>query len=207
MSAKFAVIKGKVVVEGHLGAEDSAALQAKYKSTQVFELRRLKHADLAFLKSFDGLRELSLVNVKVDEASALASLGKLHKLLLNGVTVRAGFSFLEQLEQIGELHLLNQPGELCLPDLGGLASLTKFRVWGCKRFSDVFILRGAPKLEEVEFIDTALGPDDLRVLFEKTSIKYINARFRTKRDNEVFSRYLTEFGKSQYRDPGDRAAP
>ncbi|KYF53237.1 hypothetical protein BE08_22850 [Sorangium cellulosum] len=180
---------------------EEEVVRARYRDRKIFEFWRTSHASLLFLKDLSDVEDLSFVNAKIEDASALSCLSTLKRLFLNGVRVSSGFGFLATLDQIEELHLLNLRGELVLPDLGGLGSLRRFRVWGCKRFSDASVLKGVRDLEEVELVDTALGPDDLLVLFEKASVKYIDSRFGTKRHNDAFSEYLVKFNKKQYRDP------
>ncbi|WP_437638390.1 hypothetical protein [Sorangium sp. So ce854] len=201
MPKNVRVVKGKVVVEGEFASLEEEVVRARYRDRKIFEFWRTSHASLSFLKDLDGVEELSFVNAKIEDPSALSCVSTLRKLFLNGVRVGSGFGFLAMLDQIEELYLLNLKGELALPDLGRLGSLRKFWVWGCKRFLDASVLKEVRDLEEVEFIDTAMGPDDLLVLFEKASVKYINARFGTKRHNDVFSEYLVKFNKKQYRDP------
>ncbi|WP_437991875.1 hypothetical protein [Sorangium sp. So ce145] len=194
-------MKGKVVVEDKFTSLEEEVIKARYGSKSVFEFWRTNHASLSFLKELSGIEDLSFVNAKIEDPSSLSCLTTLKRLFLNGVKVSSGFGFLSDLSRVEELHLLNMKGELALPSLEGLGSLKSFRVWGCKRFSDASALKEVRGLEEVEFIDTAMEPDDLLVLFEKASIKYIDSRFRTKRQNDVFSEYLVKFNKSQYRDP------
>ncbi|WP_438019318.1 hypothetical protein WMF18_09710 [Sorangium sp. So ce315] len=201
MSKNIRVVKGKVVVEGKFTSLEEEVVRARYRDRKVFEFWRTSHASLSFLKDLADVEGLSFVNAKIEDPSALSCLSSLKKLFLNGVRVSSGFGFLATLGQIEELYLLNLKGELVLPDLEGLGSLRKFRVWGCKRFSDASVLKGVRDLEEVEFVDAGMVPDDLLVLFEKASIKYINCRFGTKRHNDAFSEYLVKFGKKQYREP------
>ncbi|WP_434046605.1 MULTISPECIES: hypothetical protein [Sorangium] len=201
MSKNISIVKGKVVVEGKFTSLEEEVVRAKCRGRKILEFWRTSHASLSFLRGLIGVEELSFVNAKIEDPSALSCLSTLKRLFLNGVRVRSGFGFLATLEQIEELHLLNLKGELVLPDLEGLDSLRKFCVWGCKGFSDASVLKGVRHLEEVEFIDTAMGPDDLLVLFEKASIKCVDSRFRTKRHNDTFSEYLVKFNKRQYRDP------
>ncbi|WP_437783601.1 hypothetical protein [Sorangium sp. So ce1097] len=201
MSKNIRIVKGKVVVEGKFTLLEEEVVRVKHRDRKIFEFWRTSHASLSFLKDLSGVEDLSFVNAKIEDPSALSCLSTLKRLFLNGVRVSSGFGFLATLGQLEELHLLNLKGELVLPDLEGLGSLRKFRVWGCKRFLDASVLKGVRDLEEVEFIDTAMGPDDLLVLFEKASVRYIDARFGTKRNNDVFSEYLVKFGKKQYREP------
>ncbi|WP_437857178.1 hypothetical protein [Sorangium sp. So ce363] len=194
-------MKGKVVVEDKFASLEEEVIKAKYGSKRVFEFWRTNHVSLSFLTGLSDIEDLSLINAKIEDPSALSCLTTLKRLFLNGVKVSSGFGFLSGLSQIEELYLLNLKGELALPSLKGLDSLKTFRVWGCKRFSDVSVLEEAQGLEEVEFVDTAMEPDDLLVLFEKASIKYINSQFRAKKQNDVFSEYLVKFNKNQYRGP------
>lgn len=62
-----------------------------------------------------------------------------------------------------------------------------------KDFSDVSILKETKNLEEVELVGTALEPDDLLPLFERNSIKWISAQFKTKKQNDIFSGYLEKY--------------
>lgn len=200
MSATAKILKGTVSIEGQLSRANEAALAKKYAGKTSFNLRRMKLESLSFLGAFEGIRDLSFVNVKVADASALTELGALERLFLNGVTVGAGFGFLSKLAALEELHLLNLRGPLELPSLTDLGALTKFRVWGCKGFSDLSILQEVPNLEELELVDTALEPDDLLPLLGKTSVRFVAAQFKTKKHNDVFSEHLTKFGKTRYRE-------
>ena len=138
--------------------------------------------------------------MKVADPRALAEIGTLRRLFLNGFTSAAGWGFLADLTQIEELHILNTRGALVLPDLQRLDHLRTFRIWGCKGLSDLSILTDVPHLEEVELVDTALAPDDLLPLLEKPSIAYLSATFATKRDTDRFDEYLDTYGKRAFRE-------
>lgn len=200
MPGKIRIIKGKVVVEGSFTASEEGILRARHSSRRTFEFWRTHHRSLSCLLELSELEELSLINAKVEDPSALSGLKTLRTLRLNGVKVSAGLEFLAGLSQVETLHLLNMRGPLTLPDLGGLAALRTFRVWGCRGLADVSPLTGAPNLEEVELIDTGLEPDDLTALLEKPSVQYIHAQFRTKKHNDLFVERLNKLHKKRFRE-------
>lgn len=200
MSKNISLLKGKVVIEGKLSEPDQEFLIEKYKSKKIFELWRTQLKSLAFLKNLPKMESLSLINTKVEDPGALAEISTLKNLFLNEFKPSSGWDFLANLTQIEELHILNTKGELALPDLQKLDNLKAFRIWGCKGFADISILKNVPNLEEVELVDTALTPEKLLPLFEKPSVKYLNAPFSTKKDNELFQEYLNKYGKKAYRE-------
>lgn len=200
MTKNVSLLKGKVVVQDKFSSVEEETLNKKYKDKMEFEFWRTNLQSLSFLESFDKIKSLSLINTKLDDTSALSRLDTLDRLFLNGIKPASGWAFLENLKQIRELHILNIKGEFVIPSLGELDSLRTFRVWGCKGFADVSSLLGVPNLEEVELIDTALLPEDLLDLFAKPSLRYVNARFSTKKNNDLFAEYLLKFNKKQYRD-------
>lgn len=200
MTKNVSLLKGKVVVQDKFSSAEEEILNKKYKGKTVFEFWRTSHQSLCFLESMENIESLSLINTKIDDATALADLNTLNHLFLNGIKLKSGWDFLADLKQIRELHILNIKGELTLPNLAKLDSLNTFRIWGCKGLGDVSFLLGVPKLEEIELIDTALQPDDLLGLLAKPSVRYVNARFNTKKNNDLFLEYLQKFNKKQYRD-------
>ena len=200
MSKNISLLKGKVVIEGKLSESDQEFLIEKYKSKKVFELWRAQLKSLSFLKNLPKIESLSLINTKVEDPDALSEIGSLGNLFLNELKPGSGWGFLANLTQIEELHILNIKGELILPDLHKLNHLKAFRIWGCKGFADISILKNTLKLEEVELVDTALTPEKLLPLFEKPSIKYLSSSFSTKKENELFQEYLDRYGKKAYRE-------
>jgi hypothetical protein len=198
VSKHVTVVKGKVLVQDQFTSVEEALVRTKHRNKSVFEFWRTRHASLEFLSDFEKLEELSLINATIATPESLSKLRGLKKLFLNGAKFASGYGFLAHLDQIEELHLLNVRGAFTLPDLEPLASLRTFRVWGCKGFADASVLNAAPRLEELEFIDTALTPEALTALFEKESVKYLSARFGTKRENDAFSQLSTTYGKARY---------
>jgi hypothetical protein len=194
------VVKGTVVVEDTFSEAELGQLVGRHRSRTAFELRRTRHTSLAFLTDLPAIESLSLVSVKVGDARALSQVGTLRTLFLNGITAGAGWDFLADLVQIHHLHILNTRGELALPDLSGLARLTSFRAWGCRGLDDVSILSGAPRLEEVELVDTGLTPEQLVPLLEKPSVRYLSSSFRRRQDAELFQQYLDRAGKKAHRE-------
>lgn len=195
MSKNIGLLKGTVVIEGELLGAEQELLAKKYKSKKVFELWRAQYPSLVFLKKFPCLEKLSLIKVKIKDAHALSEISTLKNLFLNEARFDCGWNFLSDLTQIEELYILNARGELVLPDLGKLDQLKVFRIWGCKGLSDISILKNARQLEEVDLVDTALTPDKLLPLFEMPSVRYINASFGTKKDSDLFQKYLDKYGK------------
>jgi len=114
------VVKGTVVVEGTFSESD---LVRRHASRREFELWRMRLASLAFLTDLPAIERLGLINVKVADPRALAELGTLRNLFLNGFTSASGWGFLAELAQIEELHILNTRGPLVLPDLRRLDHL------------------------------------------------------------------------------------
>ena len=86
-----------------------------------------------------------------------------------------------------------------LPDLGKLDQLKVFRIWGCKEFSDISVLKNARQLEELDLVDTAVTLENLLPLIKKSSVKYINATFSRKKDRDLFQDYLDKFGKKLFK--------
>jgi hypothetical protein len=166
MSKKINLLKGKVVIEGELLESEQELLVKKYKSKKIFELWRAQYPSLVFLKNLPCLENLSLINVKVDDASALPEMSTLKNLFINGAKFGCGWGFLADLTQIEELHILNLRGEFVLPDLGELDQLKVFRIWGCKGLSDISVLKNVRQLEEVDLVDTGLTPDNLLPLLK-----------------------------------------
>lgn len=200
MSKNISLLKGKVVIEGKFSEPEQEFLIEKYKSKKVFEFWRTQLKSLTFLKNLTMMESLSLINTKVEDPNALSEIGTLKNLFLNEFKPGSGWGFLANLTQIEELHILNTRGELILPDLQKLDQLKTFRIWGCKGFADISILKNTPNLEEVELVDTALTPEQLLPLFEKPSVKYLSSSFNTKKDNELFQVYLDKYGKKAYRE-------
>ncbi|KQR17398.1 hypothetical protein [Cellulomonas sp. Leaf334] len=198
MPKNIRVVQGTVVVEGSFS--ESELLVGRYTSRRDFELWRSQHASLAFLTNLPVIERLGLINVKVADPRALAELGTLRSLFLNGFRSASGWGFLADLTQIEELHILNTRGPLVLPDLQRLDHLTTVRIWGCKGLSDITMLTDVPHLEEVELVDTALTPDDLLPLLEKPSIAYLGSSFARKRDTDLVDEYLDRYGKKAYRE-------
>ena len=122
----------------------------------------------------------------------------MRSLFINTSAIAAGFDFLADLAQVEELHLLNHRGPLTLPALEGMAALKRFRVWGCKGFTDISVLAEVPQLEEVELIDAGLEPEDLKPLITKPTIRYVNAQFATQSRNAHFTELLAKYGKGKY---------
>ena len=191
------VVKGTVVVEETFSQAD---LVRRHASRREFELWRMRLASLAFLTDLPAIERLGLINVKVADPHALAEIGTLRNLFLNGFTSASGWGFLAELTQIEELHILNTRGKLVLPDLARLDHLKTFRIWGCKGLSDISILTEVPHLEEVQLVDTALTPDDLVPLLEKPSVGYLSSSFGTQRESKLFEEYLDTYGKKQWRE-------
>ncbi|MDQ0372712.1 hypothetical protein [Cellulomonas humilata] len=191
------VVKGTVVVEENFSQAD---LVRRHASRREFELWRMRLASLEFLKDLPAIERLGLINVKVADPHALAEIGTLRNLFLNGFTSAPGWGFLAELTQIEELHILNTRGKLVLPDLTRLDHLKTFRIWGCKGLSDISILTEVPHLEEVQLVDTALTPDDLVPLLEKPSVRYLSSSFGTQRESKLFEEYLDTYGKKQWRE-------
>ncbi|GEK21797.1 hypothetical protein CXY01_23170 [Cellulomonas xylanilytica] len=153
-----------------------------------------------FLRDLPALESLSLINVRVDDARALAEVGTLRRLFLNGIKPTPGWDFLAGLAQIEELQILNVRGPLVLPDLSGLDRLATFRIWGCRGLTDVSVLENTPLLEEVELVDAGLTPDDLGSLLEKSTLAYLSCTFATRRDTDRFHQDLDRYGKKEHGD-------
>ncbi len=200
MSKNISLLKGKVVIEGKLSEPEQEFLIEKYKSKKVFEIWRTQFKSLTFLKDLLKMESLSLINTKVEDPQALSEIGSLKNLFLNEFKPGSGWNFLANLSQIEELQILNTRGELALPDLRKLDHLKTFRIWGCKGFVDISILKNTPNLEEVELVDTGLTPEKLLPLLEKPSVKYLSSSFNTKKDNELFQEYLDKYGKKSFRE-------
>jgi hypothetical protein len=200
MSKNISLLKGKVVIEGKFSELEQAFLIEKYKSKKAFEFWRTQLKSLVFLKDLPNLESLGLINSKVENPGALSEISTLKKLFLNELKAGADWNFLENLTQIEELHILNTKGELILPNLLKLDHLKTFRIWGCKGFSDISMLKNVPNLEEVEFVDTALTPEKLLPLFEKPSVKYLSSSFSKKQDKELFLECLDKYGKKAFRE-------
>lgn len=200
MSKNVSLLKGKVVIEGKISGPEQEFLIEKYKTKKVFEIWRSQLKELSFLKNLPNIEVLSLINTKVEDSQALSQIGTLKNLFLNEFKPGSGWDFLAGLSQIEELQILNTRGELALPDLQKLGGLKIFRLWGCKGFTDISILNHAPNLEEVELIDTGLSPADLLFLFERPNVKYLNASFKTKKENDTFQEYLDRYGKKAFRE-------
>ncbi len=200
MSKNISLLKGKVVIEGKLSELEQEFLIEKYQSKKVFELWRTQLKSLTFLKDLRKMESLSLINTKVEDPQALSEIGSLKNLFLNEFKPGSGWNFLANLSQIEELQILNTRGELALPDLQKLDHLKTFRIWGCKGFADISILKNTPNLEEIELVDTGLTPEKLLPLLEKPSVKYLSSSFNTKKDNELFQEYLDRYGKKAFRE-------
>lgn len=200
MSETISLLKGKVVIKGKFSEPEENLLIEKYKSKKIFEFWRTQLKSLTFLKNLPKMESLSLINVKVEDPNTLCEIGTLKNLFLNEFKPGSGWDFLANLAQIEELHILNTRGQLILPDLQKLDQLKTFRLWGCKGFTDISILKNTPNLEEVVLVDTAVTLEKLLPLFEKPSIKYLRSPFSTKKDNELFQVYLDRYGKQAYRE-------
>lgn len=198
MPNNFRSIKGKVVIEDQFTLLEEEIVKTRYKNKKAFEFWRMNLKSLDFLKDLHAVEDLGLINVKIENAAALGDINTLKKLFLNQVRPASGWDFLAQLSQIGQLHLLNIRGSLTLPGFENLTSLKAFHVWGCKGFADISILKDTRNLEEVKFVGTALEPDDLLPLFERDSIKFVSAQFKTKQQNDIFLEYLEKYKKKQY---------
>lgn len=201
MSKNVSLRKGKVVIEDKFTASEEELIKSKHRAKKAFEFWRTRHTSLLVLKELSNIDDLSFINCKIGDPSALAHLATLKRLFFNGTQVSSGLGFLSDLSQIEELHLLNLKGNLTLPSFKNLDALKRFRVWGCKKLSDVSALEEVRNLEEVELIDTALEPDDLLALLKKPSTKYINPQFKTQRHNDAFAEYLARYNKSRHRFP------
>lgn len=198
MPKNIRIVHGTVVAEGRFSESD--LLVPRYTSRGDVELWRAELPSLAFLKNLPVLERLGLINVKVADPRALAEIGTLRNLFLNGFRSAAGWDFLADLTQIEELNVLNTRGQLVLPDLHRLESLRTFFAWGCRGLSDLSFLTEVPRLEEVQLVDTALTPDDLVPLLEKPSVAYVSATFATRREADLFEAYLERYGKKAHRE-------
>lgn len=200
MAADISIVKGKVCVTGQLTEAQIPDLVRRCATRSRLELRRTRHKTFDFLEQLPDLEELELVRTRVSDAGALARLSALRVLWLNGVTVESGFDFLTGLPQVRELHLLNHRGSLELPDLAGMTSLRTFREWGCKGLTDLSVLLGVQRLEEVVLTDAKVEPEDFTPVLAMPSVRYVSAQFGSKQRNDRFVEIVTAHGKAQYRD-------
>lgn len=199
MSKNIGLLKGKVVIEDQFSESEQELLIKKYKSKTEFEFWRTKHKSLTFLKDLPELESLSLISTKVENADFLSEIPKLKTLFLNAAKFDSGWNFLENLNQIEELHILNVRGKLILPDLKMLDQLKSFRIWGCKGLADISVLENVRQLEEVDLVDTAVTLENLLPVIEKPSVKYINATFGRKKDRDLFQEYVDKFEKKLFK--------
>jgi hypothetical protein len=133
------------------------------------EFWRTQLKSLTFLKNLPKIESLSLINVKVEDPNTLCEIDTLKNLFLKEFKLGSGWDFLANLAQIEELHILNTRGELVLPDIQKLDQLKTFRLWGCKGFTNISILKNTPNLEEVALVDTVLTLEKL-CLFLKSHL-------------------------------------
>jgi hypothetical protein len=199
MSKNIGLLKGKVVIEDQFAESEQELLIKKYKSKTEFEFWRTKHKSLTFLKDLPELEILSLIGTKIENADFLSEIPKLKTLFLNAAKFDAGWNFLANLNQIEELHILNIRGKLILPDLKMLDHLKSFRIWSCKGLADISVLENVRQLEEVDLVDTSVTLEKLLPLIKKSSVKYINATFSSKKDRDLFQEYVDRHGKRPYK--------
>ena len=188
---------GKIMMQGKCTEADFALIEkhSRYKKIDFWDC---KLPSLECVLPLRKLESFCQYGGTMADYSALAQIPTLAELFLNSINGYGDLAFVKQLTQIKSLHLLYLNKLETLPDLSGNTSLTHVFLWNCKRLADISALTQIPNLEELDFVVTPQGPDDLEFLLRLDKIKRVNATFGTVKANKRMDELLLQHGKLKH---------
>ena len=178
--------------------EQDLLLLQKHKDVKriVLELEGLSVDTLDFLRPCLNVQEIVIYGGKIKDYSALEALTTLNKLFLNGRLRRwqESFDFLSGIIGLEYLNIMNYPLFTRFPNLEKLAKLTRVKISGCKRLTDISEVASIPNLAYFGIVSTPQTVEDLEFIAKKEGMKAMSGAFGSKKKDDEFSVLLQKYG-------------